>query len=154
MGGGGREVRRHWREERGGDVGRVRVVGVEFVPPLLLLLFLLLQQEFGLPRDCLPPLVVDPLPFGSEAFCLAVALSFAEYLACVCFAACCWLCEATRAASIAMVASAIGGGRVERFFGWMHRRRSASCPRFPPPFHGPMCLTVHGSVRPSARRSA
>ena len=50
--------------------------------------------------------------------------------------------------------SGTGGGSWVLFLGWRFLRSELSCPRLPPPFHGPVCLPVHFSVRPLTFRSA
>ena len=48
----------------------------------------------------------------------------------------------------------MGGGNWLLFLGWRFFLRSLSCPLFPPPFQGPVCLPVHLSVRPLTLTSA
>ena len=91
---------------------------------------------------------------GLLALARAVALSLADYLAIRLAASAIAGCEAVAARSSVILDSGMAGCSWLPFFGWRFFLRELSCPRLPPPFHGPVCLPVHASVRPLTLRSA
>jgi len=91
---------------------------------------------------------------GLLALALATALSLAEYLDILNAASASSGCEAAAAASSVMVDSGVGSGRRALVLGCRFFLRSLSCPFFPPPFQGPVCLPSHFVVRPLTLRSA
>ena len=84
---------------------------------------------------------------------LAAALSLAEYLVLLLAASARSGVEAVAAWSSVILASEMAGGSWLLFLGWRFFLRELSCPRFPPPLHGPVCLPVHASVRPPTLKS-